>query len=478
MPGSSGAAPPWAEVVERAPVGVGVVDLHGAIVWSNSAFRRLWPPATPEGATRAPGSPWEVLLGAARRAIDTGKPETVHDVRLDDGTAPPVRIVDLDVSPIGGPSGRPGRAAVFVRDSSSTYAERERARLFYTAFLTSNNAMEATDRRGVLVDVNPAFERIYGYHRDEVVGQRPNVVRSSYTPPEVYQDLWTSITDPKRGSWSGEILNRDKHGRERPVFLTITAVRDPAGAITNYLGVAVDLSERRAWEHQAAHGEKLASIGQLAAGVAHEINTPLANVMLVTESMRRRSTDPWMRSRLTTVTEQIEVAARIVRGLLDYARRNQPQVAALDLRDIVRDAAEFVEGKQPKEIDLKLALPEGPVPVQGDRNQLLQVLTNLLVNAFDAIPQGRGTVELGLHQSATSATIEVADSGSGIPEQVMPHIFEPFFTTKGEGKGTGLGLAICHGIVQAHHGAITAANRAGGGAVFRVVLPLRSGQSP
>ncbi len=457
------------ELAERSPIGMAVVRPDGTLAWSNSAFARIGAGASPGNGDGRPGTSWDGLQGAVRRCLETGAAETVHDVRLNGGGA--VRYVDLEAVPLPARGGRPSGAAVFVRDVTATFEERERARLFYTAFLTSTNAIEATDPKGVLVDVNPAFEKIYGFRREEVVGQRPNVVRSSFTPPEVYQDLWASISDPKRGSWSGEILNRDKQGHERPVFLTITAVRNPAGAITNYLGVAVDLSERRAWEHQAAHADKLASIGQLAAGVAHEINTPLANVMLVAESIRRRTSDEWVRSRIATVTQQVEVAARIVRGLLDFARRTEPEVSTLDLRQLARDSLDFVRGKQTEDVDLSLELPATEVAVLGDRGQLLQVLTNLLINAFDAL-DGKGTVRLALGVESEHAVVEVADTGPGISAKAMPHIFEPFFTTKGEGKGTGLGLAICHGIIQAHHGTITAANRPEGGAVFRISLPL------
>ena len=460
------------DLSDRAPLGLAVVDVRGRLAWSNPAFARLGPTPVPGAELLLPTEgPWAGVLTAVRQSVATGHPETVHDIHLDAPDKGRSRYVDIEIVPLPSRTGPASRAAMFVRDVTDTFGERERARLFYTAFLTSTNAMEATDTRGRLVDVNPAFERIYGFRREEVVGRKPNVVRSAFTPPEVYQQLWASISDPKRGFWSGELLNRDKNGRERPVFLTITAVRDPAGEITNYLGVAVDLSERRAWEQQAAHADKLASLGQLAAGVAHEINTPLANVMLVAESMRRRTTDEWTRSRLTTVTEQIEVAARIVRGLLDFARRSEPHVSALDLRVVAKEALEFVHGKRPRDIELDLQLPTAPVPVLADRGQLLQVLTNLLVNAFDAI-DGKGTVRLVIQRSGESVTVEVVDSGPGIPDTVMPHIFEPFFTTKAEGKGTGLGLAICHGIVQAHHGSITASNGPAGGAVFRLTLPI------
>jgi two-component system, NtrC family, sensor kinase len=264
-------------------------------------------------------------------------------------------------------------------------------------------------------------------------------------------------------------------GRERPVLLNITAIRTHAGEVTHYLGVAVDLSEQRTWELRAAHADKLASVGQLAAGVAHEINTPLANVMLVAESIRRRNQDPWVATRLDTMTEQVDVAARIVRGLLDFARREEPHVGDFDLVAVARASVEFLRGKQSADVEIAEVYPDGPVPIAGDRGQLMQVLTNILNNAYDAM-DGKGAIRLSVRRQGSRAELEIVDFGPGISTQALPHIFEPFFTTKPE-TGTGLGLAICHGIIQAHHGSITARNVPGAGAGFLVSLPVREGSA-
>lgn len=347
-----------------------------------------------------------------------------------------------------------------------------RADVFYQSFLTSSNAIEVTDASGILIDVNPAFERIYGYSRGECIGRRPNLVRSRHTRAEVYERMWADLLEPSLGHWSGEIMNRDRLGRERPVLLTITAVRNDREETTHYVGVAVDLSERRRWEQSAAHPDRLASIGQLAAGVAHEINTPLANVMLVTESLRRRATDPWALERLDTITEQVEVAAKIVRGLLDFARRTEPNFVPLDLVEVVRDSVAFLRGKQSSDVEVREQYPDEAVGVLGDRGQLIQVLTNLLNNAYEAMG-GAGTVRVDVRSSPSDAEVEIADTGPGIASAAAEHLFEPFFTTKGEGKGTGLGLAICHRIVFEHRGTIEGRNRSGGGATFRIRLPRR-----
>ena len=381
--------------------------------------------------------------------------------------------VDATLSVVPAAEGRSSRLVLVLTDASGRLRERERAHLHYEAFLTSSNAIEVTDRNGILVDVNPAFETTYGYSRAEALGKRPNLVQSDKTGREVYERMWADLLDPLRGHWSGEIVNRDRSGRERPVFLTVTAVRNTAGETTHYVGVAVDLTEHKAWERIVAHSDRLASLGQLAAGVAHEINTPLANVMLVAESLRRRAADPWTRGRAETITSQVEVAARIVRGLLDFARRSEPLVARLDLAEIAQETVRFLRGKQSANVEVDERYPPAPLEILGDRGQLMQVLTNLLLNAYDALEgAAEGRIVVEVRRGADHAEVEVCDSGPGIPLEALPHVFEPFFTTKPEGRGTGLGLAICHGIVQAHGGTIVARNLREGGASLLVSLPL------
>jgi PAS domain S-box-containing protein len=473
-----------ARVLEAAPVGVALVRAPGTIAWANAAYFEV------TGRDRAilgtdfhaipddDGTWSRPIRIAVDAALAEGTAATFRGVRARHRASPRGIYLDVDVRPMDA-AGRPSREALLlVRDVTDRVQERERADLFYASFQSSTNAMQLTDARGVMVDVNPAYEKIYGYTRAECVGRRPNLVRSHHTPAEVYDRMWESLLDPKRRYWSGELLNRDRWGRERPVLLTITAIRDPQRVVTHYLGVAVDLSEQRSWEMRAAHADRLASVGQLAAGVAHEINTPLANVMLVAESIRRRAEDPWVLDRLGTMTEQIESAARIVRGLLDFARREEPHTTDLDLVEVVRAAVEFLRGKQSADVALRLEFPQGPVGVRGDRGSLIQVITNLLNNAYDAIA-GVGTIQVEVRRRAGRAEVDIVDSGPGIPPEVLPRIFEPFFTTKPEGQGTGLGLAICHGIVQSHHGTITARNVPGAGAGFLVSLPgVGSGAPP
>lgn len=472
-----------ARLFRSAPLGIALITAPGTITWASSGYFDTTGRSPKLVGTDFHDIPdtdgtWAPEIRAAMdAALRLGIATTIRSVRARYRDHPRGVYLDVDVRPLEAAEREPRRALLMIRDVTDRVHEHERAVLFYESFRTSTNAMQLTDANGIMVDVNPAYERIYGYTRAESIGRKPNLVRSRHTPREVYERMWADLTDPRRGYWSGELLNRDRRGRERPVLLSITAIRDAAGAPTHYLGVAVDLSEQRSWELRAAHADKLASVGQLAAGVAHEINTPLANVMLLSESLRRRSQDPWVLARLESMTEQIEVAARIVRSLLDFARREEPHTADLDLVDVAKESVAFLRGKQSADVGIEETYPLSPVPVLGDRGQLMQVLTNILNNAYDAM-EGAGTIRIIVRAQGERAEVEIVDQGPGIAPETMPRIFEPFFTTKPEGQGTGLGLAICHGIVLSHHGTITARNVPGAGAGFLISLPLHAPSSP
>src|SRR5208282_3382177 len=465
----------WFEATfERGPMGALLLDPQGRIERANRAFRELIG-LDEELAGRRLGellaSGDERLEAARSRAQDEQKSRSLHGFTLEALDRKRRHVVDLEFYPQSDESGRVTGILLVVHDRTGTPQDpAASSRLFYQAFLHSTNAMELTDRDGFLIDVNPAFERIYGYHRDELIGRRPNVVASGKTDQATYARMWKDLLDSKVGAWSGEIVNRDRSGVEHPVLLAISAIRGEDGTISHFLGVAVDLTEQRRLERQAMHSDRLVSLGQLAAGVAHEINTPLANIMLIAESVRRRTADSWTRGRVDSLLHQTDSAARIVRGLLDFARRPEAMVGEVDLADSVRSVTGFLMGKQSAAVEVDVALPDEPLLVRGDREQINQVITNLLNNAYDAL-NGQGQIEVRLTADPERVHLSVADNGPGIPPDVRAHLFEPFFTTKPEGKGTGLGLAICIGIVESHGGTIDVESEVGKGSKFSVHLP-------
>ncbi len=465
------------EIHRRVPVGIFTMGPDGRLTSANpNAQRCLALPDPADGLdlladprVRAAG-----LDGPLRAAIE-GTPASIRAVPF----APePGRAATLDIELVPMP-GTPGwhQVLAIVSDVTERLKVQRRAELFYQSFLHSHDVIEVTDRQGVLVDVNPAFERVYGYSRDEVVGLKPRIVRSPKTPDEIHRRMWADLLDPKKGRWAGEIINLDRQGREHPILLSIDAIRNASGEITHFIGVATDLSEQKSFERQVARADRLASIGQLAAGVAHELNTPLANVMLIAESLHRRAPNAWVEGRADALTKQVDAASRIVHGLLDFSRSYPPRVDEFDLASVAAEAVSFARGKQSMDIEVVEHFEVAPLPVRGDRLELLQVFVNLINNAYDAM-EGKGTLTISSGVTEGLAEVAVADTGPGIPPSILPRIFEPFFTPKTDGKGTGLGLAICHGIVRAHGGVIDVATDLGRGARFTVRLPLVPGHAP
>jgi two-component system NtrC family sensor kinase len=234
-----------------------------------------------------------------------------------------------------------------------------------------------------------------------------------------------------------------------------------------------DVTEEREMTRQLASAEKLAAIGRLAGGVAHEINNPLGGILAFSQILQRDDVTPEERKDYLTEIERSALRCKaIVESLLRFSRQ-APQIKrrVLSLNDVVREAVRITGQKSSgRGIRVRMDLHENLGSVLGDANQLQQVVVNLLGNAFDSMP-GEGEIEVSTNQQDLEVELRIADRGSGIAEEHMANLFDPFFTTKEEGKGAGLGLAVSYAIVQEHGGRITAFNRTAGGAEFLVSLP-------
>jgi signal transduction histidine kinase len=247
--------------------------------------------------------------------------------------------------------------------------------------------------------------------------------------------------------------------------------------------MAEDIERLRALNEHLVRAEKLAAAGALAAGVAHEVNNPLASISSLIQILQSRPPAPGneaeTREMLRLASTQIARISQVLRDMMDFARQRAPERAPLDLARVVESAlrlAAFDKGFKRLRVSTDFD-PLAPA-VAADADQLQQVFLNLFLNARDAMPEGG---ELGVRLShdaqAGEVVVEVTDTGHGIPEDVLPRVFDPFFTTKGAGRGTGLGLAVCYGIVTAHGGGIAVGpGRGGRGASVRVALP--SGEPP
>ncbi len=236
-----------------------------------------------------------------------------------------------------------------------------------------------------------------------------------------------------------------------------------------------DVTDQQALEAQLIQSEKLAAVGQLVSGVAHELNNPLTSIAGLSELLlEQQELGTKDRGHLRVIHEQADRAGRIVRNLLTFARKGPGEQAAVDLNDVIQRTLLLMSyDLNLKDITIEKSLAPLP-PVLGDRHALQQVVINLLNNAAQAVadnPPERPRVILLSTWVDDRVRMRVSDSGAGIADAVLPHLFTPFFTTKEPGQGTGLGLSITYSIVDAHGGRITVERPAGGGAAFLVDLP-------
>jgi two-component system NtrC family sensor kinase len=234
-----------------------------------------------------------------------------------------------------------------------------------------------------------------------------------------------------------------------------------------------DVTDERLMTSELANAERLAAIGRLAGGVAHEINNPLGSILAFAQIMQREAvTEAERKEYLADIEASALRCKEIVESLLRFSRQaSRTERRSLLLNDVVRDAVRAFAAREPERAQpARLALGERLPPVLGDAGQLHQAVTHLLANALDSGGR-RGEVEIATSSDSDDVVLAVRDRGAGIPEENLGRLYDPFFTTKEEGRGRGLGLAVVYAIVKEHGGKITARNRDGGGAEFVVTLP-------
>ncbi|MGO9290098.1 MAG: sensor histidine kinase, partial [Polyangia bacterium] len=234
-----------------------------------------------------------------------------------------------------------------------------------------------------------------------------------------------------------------------------------------------DITDRAELEQRLVQADKLSSIGLLAAGVAHEVNTPLAVISTYAQMLAKQVSDDSQKSLiLDKIAKQTFRASEIVNSLLNFSRTSTTSLTDVNLNRVIQETLSLLEHQLQKSgIQVKTDLDPGLRPVHGNAGQLQQVFLNLILNARDAMSAG-GALEVRTWSDGSGARAEVADTGHGIAPEHLHRIYDPFFTTKAVRKGTGLGLSVTYGIIQEHGGSIEVSNRPGGGASFRLELPL------
>jgi len=266
----------------------------------------------------------------------------------------------------------------------------------------------------------------------------------------------------------------DKRGRTIPVNLTETALLSN-GKVLGRSQIIRDISELQTIEHQMRQSDRLATLGQLAAGVAHEIGNPLTSISSLVQLLERRVQDEDHISKLGRIRANIERITKIVHELVDFTRPQGTDVQAVQINDVVQNAVGLMSyDNRSQKIKIDLDLSPNLPRIKASPDKLHQVIVNLLVNAFDAMKEGGGQILITTTIDGSSVTIKVTDNGGGMNPEVMDKIFEPFFTTKDVGKGTGLGLSVSHGIINSMNGSLNVTSLPGEGATFLIEIPKES----
>jgi len=355
--------------------------------------------------------------------------------------------------------------------------ELEHMREFSENILESlNDGLAVVNRDDRIVRWNRRLEELYGIRHEDAVARRLDEIFES----GFLEVLRSARRESPEGAAFYRVPLTTRHESVRRLLVNVatTPLRDSDGAIAGTIVVIDDISARVQLEEQLQISEKMASIGLLAAGVAHEVNTPLTGISSFTQ-MLLQGADP--DDPKTKVLEKIERqtfrAAKIVNGLLNLARPAQTDSAAIDVNVVVNDVLALLEHQfRTGRIQVRKELATSVLLVQGVEYKLQQVFLNLFLNARDAMPRG-GWLTIATREDESGAMIEIADTGSGIPPEQLSRIYDPFFTTKELGRGTGLGLSITYGIVQEHGGTITCESAIGQGTRFMLSLPIVTSKS-
>jgi PAS domain S-box-containing protein len=335
--------------------------------------------------------------------------------------------------------------------------------------------------------VNESAVQDYGYTREEFLGMTIKDIR----PPEDIPALLKAIAEVGAES-RGPIASR--HRRKDGTIIQVEIISRPLvfEGRQARLVLAADITEKKLLEEKFLHAQRLESIGLLSAGIAHDLNNALAPIVLTAPLLRASLSAPRDLKILDMLEKSAERGAGLVKQILGFAHSTTGEFRPTQVKHLARDLISVIEQTFPKSIQLEQQISTDLWPVQGNATQIHQVLLNLCVNARDAMPSG-GTLRLAaanLRLDAAGAgaipgalpgtwvVLEVADTGAGIPPEMLEHIWEPFFTTKDAGKGTGLGLATVRGIVVSHHGFVELHTEVGRGSTFRVFLPAVVSESP
>ncbi len=390
------------------------------------------------------------------------------------------RIVEeVHMAPLTGPDGEVRAVIESIRDITETKrleSSLKESNEFLNRLLDSLvGVVVAADLNGDILFVNRSVTRVLGYEVDELVGENLRIL----SPISQLRELRQALDQHGGQALGVHTYVHDRQGNKIPVRVNAADVKRDGKPVAT-VGIFTDLREIQKMEGrlaqarmQVVQSDKLARLGRMAAGVAHELNNPLTGITVFAETAAESLPpgDP-VRQDLECIMEDADRCRDIVRGLLDYSRQSEIRIEDLDLNRVVEDAFKLIRDDSVfLHVEVARHYHPEPLTIEGDEQLLRQVFINLLTNALDAMEgRGRLTVRTGLDDHG-QRFVEISDTGPGIAAENIERVFDPFFTTKDIGKGTGLGLSVVYGLVTRHGGRIRVKETGPQGTTFQVTLP-------
>ncbi|MBU0665565.1 MAG: PAS domain S-box protein [Proteobacteria bacterium] len=413
----------------------------------------------------------------------TKQPVVVEHIHTDQ--AGKRQSVEIHAYPIFDSNNNLSQVIEYCLDISERKQGEEERRRLVTAIEQGIDSVVITDTRGMIQYVNPSFEKITGYTKDEAIGRNPRILQSGRHDAPFYQEMWKTLTSGK--AWQGHLINKKKDGTLFEEEASITPVLNEAGRIINYVAVKRDVTGEMKLEEQLRQAQKMEAIGTLAGGIAHDINNILAPILGYSElAMTRISPGDPLTGDLQQVITAAGRAKDLVQQILAFSRHAPQERKPFQPHLVVKEVLKLLRASLPSTIDIREDISPECGAILADPTQFHQIIMNLCTNAFHAMHESGGVLgvrltKITINDDSRPASpdlapgdyvlLEVSDTGCGMEKKTLAHIFAPYFTTKAKGESTGLGLSVVHGIVKSYQGHITVYSEPGKGTRFHVYLP-------
>ncbi len=392
--------------------------------------------------------------------------------------------VDTTIVPFMDDSGSPYQYVAIRTDITEIKKAEDQLRIQSAALKMAANGIVITNQHGTIEWVNDAFTLLTGYARDEVIGQKPSVLKSERQAPEFYQQMWHTVLSGH--VWHGELVNRRKDGSLYTEEQTISPVYDLQGEISHFIAIKQDITERRQTEDALRRSQKMEAIGQLSGGIAHDFNNQLGVIIgyldfLQDYTENNAQASDWV----TTATRATLRCMDLTRQLLAFSRRQSSVKSVVAVNTLITEMQTMIVRSLTPQVEMQYSLAEDLWTTELNAGEFQDAVLNMVINARDAMPKGGellietsnqylDTDFTALNPGAQCGSyvlLMISDTGNGMDKETQERLFEPFYTTKAKNKGTGLGMSMVYGFVKRYGGYIKIYSEISIGTTIRLYLP-------